>query len=116
MPRARPLKIGITCYPSVGGSGIMASELGEELAARGHDVVLRDVKPEFVERGMAVIKGVFDEAVARKKMKPEAAAAGLAGAAGGLAPCAALNAAATASAPTLRPAMPKALVRRRRGI
>lgn len=34
----RPLKIGITCYPSVGGSGIMASELGEELAARGHDV------------------------------------------------------------------------------
>jgi N-acetyl-alpha-D-glucosaminyl L-malate synthase BshA len=38
MPRARPLKIGITCYPSVGGSGIMASELGEELAARGHDV------------------------------------------------------------------------------
>jgi N-acetyl-alpha-D-glucosaminyl L-malate synthase BshA len=38
MARARPLKIGITCYPSVGGSGIMASELGEELAARGHDV------------------------------------------------------------------------------
>jgi N-acetyl-alpha-D-glucosaminyl L-malate synthase BshA len=34
----RPLKIGITCYPSVGGSGIMASELGEELAERGHDV------------------------------------------------------------------------------
>lgn len=38
MARARSLKIGITCYPSVGGSGIMASELGEELAARGHDV------------------------------------------------------------------------------
>jgi N-acetyl-alpha-D-glucosaminyl L-malate synthase BshA len=38
MARPRPLKIGITCYPSVGGSGIMASELGEELAARGHDV------------------------------------------------------------------------------
>ena len=35
---SRPLKIGITCYPSVGGSGIMASELGEELAERGHDV------------------------------------------------------------------------------
>ncbi len=34
----RPLKIGITCYPSVGGSGIMASELGEELAERGHEV------------------------------------------------------------------------------
>lgn len=36
--RNRPLRIGITCYPSVGGSGILASSLGEELAARGHDV------------------------------------------------------------------------------
>jgi N-acetyl-alpha-D-glucosaminyl L-malate synthase BshA len=34
----RPLRIGITCYPSVGGSGILASALGEELAARGHEV------------------------------------------------------------------------------
>lgn len=34
----RPLRIGITCYPSVGGSGILASELGDELAARGHEI------------------------------------------------------------------------------
>lgn len=34
----RPLRIGITCHPSVGGSGILASELGAELAQRGHDV------------------------------------------------------------------------------
>jgi N-acetyl-alpha-D-glucosaminyl L-malate synthase BshA len=34
----RRLKIGITCYPSIGGSGILASALGEELAARGHEV------------------------------------------------------------------------------
>lgn len=34
----RPLNIGITCYPSVGGSGILASALGEELARRGHTV------------------------------------------------------------------------------
>jgi L-malate glycosyltransferase len=33
-----PLTIGITCYPSVGGSGILASELGAELARRGHEV------------------------------------------------------------------------------
>lgn len=33
-----PLKIGITCYPSVGGSGVLASALGEELAKRGHEV------------------------------------------------------------------------------
>jgi N-acetyl-alpha-D-glucosaminyl L-malate synthase BshA len=32
------LKIAITCYPSVGGSGILASALGESLARRGHEV------------------------------------------------------------------------------
>ena len=32
------LRIGITCYPTVGGSGILASGLGEELARRGHEV------------------------------------------------------------------------------
>jgi len=34
----KALKIGITCYPSVGGSGILASALGEELALRGHEI------------------------------------------------------------------------------
>jgi N-acetyl-alpha-D-glucosaminyl L-malate synthase BshA len=38
MDHGRPLKIGIICYPSVGGSGILAAELGEELAQRGHEV------------------------------------------------------------------------------
>jgi L-malate glycosyltransferase len=37
MESGRSLKIGITCYPSVGGSGILASALGEELARRGHE-------------------------------------------------------------------------------
>ena len=32
------LRVGITCYPSVGGSGVLATALGEDLAARGHDV------------------------------------------------------------------------------
>ncbi|GAA0423102.1 N-acetyl-alpha-D-glucosaminyl L-malate synthase BshA [Agaribacter marinus] len=31
-------KIGITCYPSVGGSGIIATELGMLLAERGNEV------------------------------------------------------------------------------
>ncbi len=30
--------IGITCYPVAGGSGIVATELGQQLAARGHEV------------------------------------------------------------------------------
>jgi N-acetyl-alpha-D-glucosaminyl L-malate synthase BshA len=32
------MRIGITCYPTYGGSGVVATELGLELAARGHDV------------------------------------------------------------------------------
>lgn len=32
------MNIGITCYPTYGGSGIVATELGLELATRGHEV------------------------------------------------------------------------------
>src|SRR6266446_4666098 len=32
------MRIGITCYPTYGGSGVVATELGMELAARGHDI------------------------------------------------------------------------------
>jgi L-malate glycosyltransferase len=32
------MKIGITCYPTYGGSGVVATELGIELAQRGHEI------------------------------------------------------------------------------
>src|SRR5215471_12642994 len=32
------MKIGITCYPTYGGSGVVGTELGIELAERGHEV------------------------------------------------------------------------------
>jgi N-acetyl-alpha-D-glucosaminyl L-malate synthase BshA len=32
------LRIGIVCYPTVGGSGAVAAELGKQLARRGHDI------------------------------------------------------------------------------
>ncbi len=32
------MKIGITCYPTYGGSGVIATELGKELALRGHQI------------------------------------------------------------------------------
>jgi N-acetyl-alpha-D-glucosaminyl L-malate synthase BshA len=32
------MKIGITCYPTYGGSGVVATELGLELANRGHEI------------------------------------------------------------------------------
>ncbi len=38
MAEARKFRIGITCYPTYGGSGVVATELGIELANRGHDI------------------------------------------------------------------------------
>ena len=32
------MNVGIVCYASVGGSGVIASELGKTLASRGHRV------------------------------------------------------------------------------
>ena len=38
--KSGPLKIGIACFPLIGGSGILATALGSELARRGHEVYL----------------------------------------------------------------------------
>ena len=32
------MRVGITCYPTFGGSGAVATELGLELARRGHEI------------------------------------------------------------------------------
>lgn len=55
METIRPLKIGISCYPVYGGSGVVATELGIELASRGHEVHFITYAqpfrlPYFVER------------------------------------------------------------------
>lgn len=34
----RPLRIGITCFPTFGGSGVIATEIGMSMARRGHSV------------------------------------------------------------------------------
>ena len=34
----RKLKIGIVCYPTFGGSGVVATELGKALAEKGHEI------------------------------------------------------------------------------
>ncbi len=60
------------------GAGVMGSGIAQWCAARGYSVVMRDVKPELVERGMAVIKGLFDEAAKRGKMSADAATQGVA--------------------------------------
>lgn len=35
---ARPLRIGIVCYPTLGGSGVVATELGKSLAQQGNEI------------------------------------------------------------------------------
>ena len=42
----RPLRIGIACFSTFGGSGVIASEIGLSLAARGHQIhVFSDDRP-----------------------------------------------------------------------
>ncbi len=45
------MRIGITCYPTYGGSGAVATELGLELARRGHDVHFITYASPFRLRG-----------------------------------------------------------------
>ena len=45
------MKIGITCYPTYGGSGAVATELGLELARRGHQVHFITYDAPFRLRG-----------------------------------------------------------------
>ena len=41
------MKIAIVCYPTYGGSGVVATELGLGLAARGHEVHFVSYAPPF---------------------------------------------------------------------
>ncbi len=41
------LKIALLCHPTVGGSGILATELGHRLADRGHEVFVISERPPF---------------------------------------------------------------------
>ncbi len=47
------MKIGITCYPTYGGSGAVATELGLALARRGHEVHFISYASPFRLRGFA---------------------------------------------------------------
>ena len=42
-----PVKVGITCYPTYGGSGALATELGIALAQRGHEVRVVTAPPYY---------------------------------------------------------------------
>ena len=41
----RPLRIGVVCYPTFGGSGVVATELSKGMAERGHEIHLFSYAP-----------------------------------------------------------------------
>src|SRR3989454_12229393 len=57
------MRIGITCYPTYGGSGAVATELGLELARRGHDVHIISYASPFRLRGGFAERVTFHEVV-----------------------------------------------------
>jgi len=44
------MKIGVLCYPTSGGSGVVATELGVALAARGHEIHVVSYRTPFRHR------------------------------------------------------------------
>jgi 3-hydroxyacyl-CoA dehydrogenase/enoyl-CoA hydratase/3-hydroxybutyryl-CoA epimerase len=50
------------------GAGVMGAGIAQAAAKAGYKVVLRDIKPEFVERGMTTIRGLFGGLVEKRKM------------------------------------------------
>jgi N-acetyl-alpha-D-glucosaminyl L-malate synthase BshA len=55
------VNVGMVCYASVGGSGVVATELGRALAARGHRIHLISSEPPF--RWRDGVPGMFFEKV-----------------------------------------------------
>ena len=53
------------------GAGNMGSGIAQKIAQEGINVVMIDLKDEFVERGQHTIKKLLQEAVERKIFKPE---------------------------------------------
>ena len=60
------------------GAGNMGSGIAQKMAQEGLNVVMLDIKDEFVQRGLETIKGLLNEAVERKIFKPEQVEATLA--------------------------------------
>ncbi len=57
------MRIGITCYPTYGGSGAVATELGLDLARRGHEVHIISYASPFRLRGGFAERVTFHEVV-----------------------------------------------------
>ena len=53
------------------GAGNMGSGIAQKIAQEGINVVMVDVKEEFVERGLGIVKNMLQEGLERKIFKPE---------------------------------------------
>src|SRR6186997_2219084 len=63
--KSEPFKIGIACFPLIGGSGILATALGSELARRGHEVHFfssaQPVRLDLAQAGIFFHKVIVNE-------------------------------------------------------
>lgn len=57
------------------GAGTMGAGIAQAFAAKGYEVIIRDIKDEFVDRGLANIKKGYDKLVAKGKVTQEDAEA-----------------------------------------
>ena len=53
------------------GAGTMGAGIAQAFAAKGYEVILRDIKDEFVDRGIAGIKKNLDRLVSKEKITEE---------------------------------------------
>lgn len=57
------MKIGIVCYPTFGGSGVVATELGKALATHGHQVHFityrQPARLDFFRKIYFIMKSLF---------------------------------------------------------
>jgi 3-hydroxyacyl-CoA dehydrogenase/alkylation response protein AidB-like acyl-CoA dehydrogenase/enoyl-CoA hydratase/carnithine racemase len=62
---------------AVVGAGVMGSGIAQWLSAKGLPVILRDIKPEFIAKGMSNISRLYAEGLKRHAFTPTEARAGL---------------------------------------
>ncbi len=71
-PALKIKKVGVI------GAGVMGAGIAQAAAYSGYDVVLKDIKQEALDAGMATVKGLFDGLVAKKKLSATEGASRLA--------------------------------------
>ena len=55
------------------GAGTMGSGIAQAFAVKGYEVIVRDIKDEFVQRGLAIISKNINKLASKGKITPEAA-------------------------------------------